>query len=34
MQELRKMVEKHVKEDGMHFLHSFDDTNLICGCAR
>ena len=27
-------VDKHVREDGMYFLHSFDDANLICGCAR
>ena len=34
MSDLKKTVEKHVKEDNMHFMHSFDDVNVICGCAR
>ncbi|XP_028397973.1 uncharacterized protein LOC114521673 isoform X2 [Dendronephthya gigantea] len=33
VQELKQTVDRHVIQDGMHFLHSFDDTNLICGCA-
>ena len=31
---LKNTVDRHVVEDGMHFLHPFDDLHLIAGCAR
>ena len=34
LNKLKQTIDNHVKNDGMHFLHSFDDTNLICGTAR
>lgn len=32
--QLTQIVDNHVKKDGMYFLHSFDDVDLICGTAR
>lgn len=32
--DLMKAVNRHVSEDGMTFLHPFDDMNLIQGHAR
>ncbi|PFX13203.1 uncharacterized protein LOC111346337 [Stylophora pistillata] len=31
--ELQNVVDRHVAEDGMHFLHPFDDLHLISGFA-
>jgi len=31
---LQDTVDRHVAEDGMHFLHPFDDLHLIAGYAR
>ena len=32
--EIQDAVDLHVAEDGMHFLHPFDDLHLISGFAR
>lgn len=31
---LQAAVDRHVSDDGMYFLHCFDDLNLIAGYGR
>lgn len=31
---LKQTIDNHIRNDGMYFLHAFDDTHLICGTAR